>query len=178
MRWKKSYDQLNVAVTLEFSVTVIVQDPVVVQRVVLVDTLQLLNVEFVPGVAVSVTEAPLGMLAVQVPVWVPFVLLQFSTPKLSDTVPMPDPDKVTVKLNSRVARARKISGRPFESRATRSFAEEMKLTTVPSPLSDGAMLLPLAGGGDEPAATLASTMPAVHGVVLVVVDTVRQLLRT
>ena len=56
----------------------------------------------------------------------------------------------------------------FVSRATRLFAEEMKQTTWPSPLIDGATLLPFAGDGEVPAAMLASAVDGAQVVVPVV----------
>lgn len=63
------------------------------------------------------------------------------------------------------------------SRATRLFAEEMKLTTWPSALIDGATLLPLAGAGEAPAAMLERAMDGAQVLVPVVVAFV-QVLRT
>lgn len=66
---------------------------------------------------------------------------------------------------------------PLVSRATRLFAEEMKLTTCPSSLIDGATLFPFAGAGEVPAAVLESEVDGEQVVVPVVVAFV-QVLRT
>lgn len=66
---------------------------------------------------------------------------------------------------------------PLVSRATRLFAEEMKLTTCPSSLIDGATLFPFAGAGEVPAAMLESEVDGEQVVVPVVVAFV-QVLRT
>jgi hypothetical protein len=70
-----------------------------------------------------------------------------------------------------------MSGMPLVSRATRLFAEEMKLTTCPSLLIDGAMLFPFAGAGEVPGAMLESDVEGEQVVVPVVVAFV-QVLRT
>src|ERR1700732_33881 len=62
-----------------------------------------------------------------------------------------------------------MSGMPLLSRATRLFAEEMKLTTCPSSLIDGATLFPFAGAGEVPAAMLESEVDGEQVVVPVVV---------
>jgi hypothetical protein len=66
---------------------------------------------------------------------------------------------------------------PLVSRATRSFAEEMKLTTCPSLLIDGARLFPFAGAGEVPAAMLDRDVEGEQVAVPVVVAFV-QVLRT
>jgi hypothetical protein len=66
---------------------------------------------------------------------------------------------------------------PLVSRATRLFAEEMKLTTCPSSLIDGARLFPFAGAGEVPAAMLDRDVEGEQVVVPVVVAFV-QVLRT
>lgn len=70
-----------------------------------------------------------------------------------------------------------MSGMPLVSRATRLFAEEMKLTTCPSLLIDGARLFPFAGAGVVPAAMLEREVEREQVVVPVVVAFV-QVLRT
>lgn len=66
---------------------------------------------------------------------------------------------------------------PLLSRATRLFAEEMKLTTCPSSLIDGATLFPFAGAGEVPAAILEREVEG-EQVVVPVVFALVQVLRT
>ena len=68
---------------------------------------------------------------------------------------------------------RKISSRPFVSRATRLLALERKLTVCPSALIEGTRLEPFAGDAPVPVEMLASTTPVVQ-----VGITPRQVLRT
>ena len=83
--------------------------------------------------------------------------MQLICPVPSVTVPdpvVPDPFTVTVKLNVSAELARKTSSSAFESLETRLSAKEMKLTVLPSPLMEGATLLPSAGGGADPTGLL------------------------
>src|SRR5271168_538149 len=71
-----------------------------------------------------------------------------------------------------------MSGMPFVSRATRLFEEEMKLTTCPSSLIDGARLFPFAGAGEVPAAMLDREVEGEQVLVVPVVVAFVQVLRT
>jgi hypothetical protein len=110
-------------------------------------------------------------------------MVQLIWPVLSVTVPVPTFfvfATVTVRLKVIVALARKTSSSPFVSFGTRLSAKEMKLTVLPSPLTEGATLLPSAGGGVVPVAWLASRVNGTQPVVVVTVLTAmfRQGLRT
>jgi len=131
--------------------------------------LQPLKTEPEVAVAVSVTEVPVRYGAEQVPVCVPDASLQLISLRLSDTDPevfVVAPFNVTVSWNDRTAPARNTSAKPLLSRVTRLLAEEMKLTVRPSPLTDGTMVSPFAGGGDVPAGWLARNVSGVQVAVL------------
>src|ERR1700728_31019 len=101
---------------------------------------------------------------------IPWVMVQLIWPVLSVTVPVPTFfvfATVTVRLKVIVALARKTSSSPFVSFGTRLSAKEMKLTVLPSPLTEGATLLPSAGAGVVPVAWLASRVNGTQPVVVV-----------
>jgi hypothetical protein len=83
----------------------------------------------------------------------------------------------TPKSVQKLVAARKMSGELFASLATRSLANDKKVTVFPSGLTDGTRLLPFAGAGAAPAGMLASTVVGVQVAVVLVVK-FAQVLRT